>query len=147
LDDLETQIKRIFARYKAAVLAKDIEAFITLYSEDVRVFDTWEAWSYDDAAAWRSAIGQWFTSLEKETEEIVTVSAEEIRITGSADLAMASAMVTYAAISPSGRTLRSMQNRLTWTLARKDGNWRIVHEHTSMPIGPGDMRALTSRAA
>ena len=144
MDDIEIQIGRIFERYRSAVHARDIEAFIALYSRDVRVFDTWGIWSYEDASAWRNAVSQWFTSIAKEAEETVTVNANDIRIAGVTDLASASAIVTYAAISATGRTLRRMQNRLTWTLARQGGNWLIVHEHTSMPVTPDDMHALTA---
>jgi len=46
-----------------------------------------------------------------------------------------SAFTTFAAESPDGTELRSMNNRLTWIL-RKDagGAWKIAHEHTSAPV-------------
>ena len=47
-----------------------------------------------------------------------------------------SAFTTFAAISPDGTELRSMNNRLTWILRKEpDGAWKIVHEHTSAPVG------------
>jgi uncharacterized protein (TIGR02246 family) len=134
----------ILERYAAAVLAKDVGAFIALYSPDVRVFDAWGCWSYEGAAAWREAARQWFASLANES---VAVSAQEVRVTGGQDAALLSAIVTYASISPAGERLRAMQNRLSWGLARHGDSWRIVHEHTSAPIGFDDMKGILTRSA
>lgn len=44
--------EELLDRYAAAARAKDAEAFLSLYADDVRTFDLWSAWSYDgkDAA-------------------------------------------------------------------------------------------------
>lgn len=42
-------------------------------------------------------------------------------------------------------SLRSIQNRLTWVLMRREQTWRIVHEHTSAPIGIEDLNAIARR--
>jgi len=144
MGNLEIQIHRILERYRSAVLAKDIEGFIRLYSGNVRIFDTWETWIYEGREAWRNAVEKWFASLGEET---VAVSAEDIRVTGGADFAIASAIVTYTAVSAAGVMLRSIQNRLTLALAKNGGDWLIVHEHTSMPLRFDDMRAMPARAA
>jgi ketosteroid isomerase-like protein len=45
------------------------------------------------------------------------------------------AVATFRGFSAAGEELRSVDNRLTWVLrSRPDGSWRIVHEHTSVPI-------------
>jgi ketosteroid isomerase-like protein len=38
-----------------------------------------------------------------------------------------------------------MQNRLTWTLRPEGSGWRIVHEHTSVPLGFNDAKAILQR--
>lgn len=139
----EIPIHRVLERYKSTVFAKDLEGFLSLYSENVRIFDTWEAWSYEGKNAWRPVIEKWFSSLGDET---VAVSLKDIQVTLGADMAIAGALVTYAAVSSAGLTLRSIQNRLSVALARKGDDWLIVHEHTSVPIGFDDMRAVTAKA-
>jgi len=139
----EMQIHRVLERYRSTVFAKDLEGFLRLYSENVRIFDTWKAWSYEGKNAWREVIGKWFASLGEET---VAVTLEDVQVTAGADLAIAGAIVTYAAVSPAGRTLRSIQNRLSVALAREGNDWLIVHEHTSVPIGFDDMRAVTAKS-
>jgi hypothetical protein len=38
-----------------------------------------------------------------------------------------------------------MQNRLTWALTRREGALKIVHEHTSAPVGFDDLKAILRR--
>ena len=120
--------------YAAAVRAKDVEAFLDLYADDVRNFDLWSEWSYDGKDALRAMVTEWFGSLPD--DEVVAVEFDDVRTQPGSEVAAVSAFTTFAAVSPDGTELRSMNNRLTWIL-RKDagGAWKIVHEHTSAPAG------------
>ena len=142
MSDIEKQIHRVIGSYGAAVLAKDVEAFMRLYHPNVRVFDTWGVWLYGDAPSWRTAVEGWFTSLGTER---VKVSFSEVQTTAEQSLATVSAVVTYAAESAQGEPLRSMQNRITWVLRESGHVFRIVHEHTSAPIGFEDSKAILAR--
>jgi uncharacterized protein (TIGR02246 family) len=122
--------------YAAAVRAKDVDAFVGLYADDVRNFDLWSEWSYDGKDALRGMVSEWFGSLGEDEE--VAVRFDDVRAHEDGDVAALSAFATYAAVSADGTELRSMNNRLTWVL-RKDGDgaWKVVHEHTSAPAGEG----------
>jgi len=120
--------------YAAAVRAKDVDAFVGLYADDVRNFDLWSEWSYDGKEALRGMVAEWFGSLDD--DEVVAVSFDEVRSQSGDDVAAVSAFTTFAAVSPDGEELRSMNNRLTWVLRKDaDGAWKIAHEHTSAPAG------------
>jgi ketosteroid isomerase-like protein len=142
VSDVETPVARVIKGYKNAVSARDGEAFIRLYDPQVRVFDTWGVWAYDDADKWRGAIESWFGSLGTET---VRVAFEDVKSSGLPDFAVVSAVVTYAAISATGAQLRSMDNRLTWVLKMTGNVFRILHEHTSAPVGFEDLKAILHR--
>lgn len=118
--------------YAAAVRAKDVDAFLDLYADDVRTFDLWGVWSYDGKEALRGMVTEWFGSLPD--DEVVAVRFDDVRTETATDVAAVSVFTTFAAESADGTELRSMNNRLTWVL-RKDagGAWKIVHEHTSAP--------------
>jgi uncharacterized protein (TIGR02246 family) len=135
-------IAALFDAYRDAVWNKDADAFLALYAPEVRIFDTWGAWSHEGIAAWAQSVRGW---LGAPGGERVAVTVGDIALTGGTDVAAASACVTYAAIAPDGKKLRSMQNRLSWVLARRDGAWAIVHEHTSVPIGHGDLKGILQR--
>jgi uncharacterized protein (TIGR02246 family) len=122
--------------YAAAVRTKDTEAFLSLYADDARNFDLWSEWSYDGKDALRAMVTEWFGSLGADEE--VAVAFDDVRAHAAGDVGALSAFTTYAAVSPGGEELRSMNNRLTWVLRREaDGTWKIVHEHTSAPAGEG----------
>jgi ketosteroid isomerase-like protein len=123
-------IEHVFAAYAAAVRAKDVDGFVALYAPEVRVFDTWERWSYDGADAWRGMAENWFGSLG---EEQVAVDFDDVETITGDDVAVASAFVTYRGLSADGVELRAMNNRVTWGLQRTADGWKVVHEHGSAP--------------
>ena len=142
--DLEPATQQVLDTYTSAVHARDVDAFMRLYDPKVRVFDTWGIWSYDGAAAWRVAIEGWFASLGTER---VKVSFDDVDVLGAGEFRSLSAIVTYAGVSAQGEPLRAMQNRLTWALRTSGHVLRVVHEHTSAPIGFNDQKAILLRCA
>lgn len=142
MSEVEQSVQRILESYRSAVYAKDAEALIGLYDPGVRVFDTWGVWSYEGAAAWQGAVEAWFTSLGAGR---VKVTFDDVRIVAGKDFAVVSAVVTYAELPAEGGAPRSMQNRLSWALKTSGHVLRIVHEHTSAPVGFENMKAILQR--
>ncbi len=134
-----TPVTRALGAYAAAVRAKDVDAFVDIYADDVHVFDAWGRWEHVGSAAWRAMATEWFGSLGT---ELVDVTFAEVRASIGSDVAFASAAVTYAATSAAGESLRSMTNRITVGLERTDGDWKVVHEHTSLPIDLASGRGI-----
>ena len=127
-------MEQMLEAYAAAVRAKDVDAFLSLYADDVRTFDLWSVWSYEGKAALREMVEEWFGSPQ--TAHIVAVEFDEVRTQAGDDVAAVSAFTTYRGLSAEGEELRSMNNRLTWVLRKDpDGTWKIAHEHTSAPAG------------
>lgn len=134
-----TEPTQVLVAYQAAVHAKDVDALLALYADDVFIFDMWSEWSYRGAAAWRGVVEQWFGSLGSERVE---VEMDDVDTILSGDLAVIHATVTYRGLSAAGETLRAMQNRLTCTLKHIGGSWKIVHEHSSAPANPETGRVI-----
>jgi ketosteroid isomerase-like protein len=142
--DTEKLILRSLDTYQSAVLAKNVDTFMHLYDPDVRVFDTWGVWSYEGAAAWRVAVEGWFTSLRDEQCRVVFT---DVKIIGDSNFASMSAVATYTGVSAQGQDIRAMQNRLSWALKTSGHVLRVIHEHTSVPIGFEDTKAILIRDA
>ena len=123
-------IDRIVDRYADAVYRKDEAAFLALYTEDVVVFDMWDQWSYVGRDAWAQAVRAWFGSLG---EERIAVKFTPTLARVDGDSAFQAMTVRYTALNAVGETLRAMDNRLSWSLRRRDGLWTIAHEHSSAP--------------
>jgi len=127
-------MEEMLTAYAAAVRAKDVDAFLGLYADDVRSFDLWQEWTYDGKDALRGMVAEWFGSIADDEE--VVVRFDDVRTQAGPEVAAVSAFTTFAAVSPAGTELRSMNNRLTWVLRKDgDGSWKIAHEHTSAPAG------------
>ena len=143
MKDTDPLIEQVVEAYIAAVYAKDVKALMRLYDPGVRVFDTWGVWSYEGAAAWQTAVEGWFTSLGTER---VKVKFDDVTTLPGREVAIVSAIVTYAGVSAQGEPLRAMQNRLSWGLKTSAHVLRIFHEHTSAPVGFDDAKAILERA-
>jgi ketosteroid isomerase-like protein len=142
VSEIEASITRVIEAYRASVLARDTEAFMRLYDPAVRVFDAWGVWSYEGASAWQVAVEGWFASHPTDR---FTVAFDEVHALSTPAFASVSAIVTYAVVSSQGEQLNSMQNRLTWVLRTSGHVPRIVHEHTSAPVGFEDQKAILQR--
>lgn len=142
MPELDKDVARILSTYKSAVFKKDVRTLMHLYDPSVRVFDAWGVWLYEGAQAWQRAVEGWFTSLGTER---VKVTFEDVLVWGSKELTSVCAVVTYAGQSATGEPLRSMQNRITWVLRTSGHVARIVHEHTSAPVGFEDTKAILLR--
>jgi ketosteroid isomerase-like protein len=135
-------IEAVTAEYAAAVLAKEPARLAALYAPDVRVFDAWGVWSYDDRDAWGRNLEDWLGSLGNEG---VQVQFDDVCLVQRAETSSFSAIVTYSAVDAAGNVVRSMQNRLSWFLTKIGGRWVVAHEHTSAPIGFDNQKAILRR--
>lgn len=143
MNDAADPFRQALAAYAAAARAKDVDAFVALYADDVHLFDLWGAWSLRGIEVWRNAVTDWFSSLG---DEQLVVTADQVESTFDGDLAAGHAILTYAAFGADGQALRSLDNRITMTLRRHGGVWKIVHEHTSAPIDHASLKATLKRA-
>ena len=142
MSEFEQPSLQVLDAYKAAVFARDVDAFIALYDQDVRVFDMWGEWSYQGAQAWRAMVTDWFSSLGAER---VVVEFDDVRTVRAQDMAVTHAFVTYKGLSAEGTQLRAMQNRITMVLKQEGGTWKIVHEHSSAPVDSETAKVLLQR--
>jgi uncharacterized protein (TIGR02246 family) len=129
--DVAGDLAAVIEAYRAGVAAKDVEGLVALYDPDVCIFDMWAEWSCEGIAAWRRLVAQWFGSMG-ENRDVVDFS--QVRTFGGQDIATVDAFISFRCLNPEGKELRSMQERLTWSLLRKGDTWKIVHQHTSAPI-------------
>jgi len=143
VSDADSPIRAALAAYQAAVLAKDVEAFVAIYADDARIFELWGTWEHD-IASWREMAKGWFAFLGDQRS---VVTAHDVRTQVSGDMAMLSASLTYAAVDAGDQPLRSLDNRLTWVLRQRDGRWQVVHEHTSVPLAHEDGKGIFKRPA
>ena len=144
MSDANRPVDQVLAAYRAAVLAKDVEAFVALFADDVHVFDMWGPWSQEGISSWRDVATRWFGSLG---DEHVVVEADDVRTSVSGDMATLTAFLTFRGVDAAGTELRSMNNRLSWVLREQSGRWKVVQEHTSIPIDGATGKGIFKRQA
>ena len=125
-------ISDFFSCYKKAAWEKDINDMINLYDDRVIIFDMWGVKGFSSGLKeWSFIITDWLTSLK---EEKVNVTFDMIEIQEGENIAFASALIQFQAISTNHSVLRSMKNRISLGFVRTDGFWKVKHQHTSAPI-------------
>jgi ketosteroid isomerase-like protein len=132
------KIQDFFTAYSQAAWEKDVARMIGLYHQKVVIFDLWEQGYLTGLAAWSGVITDWLGSLG---EEQVKVSFERIELHEDEKVGFGSALISYQAISPEHRILRSMKNRITLGFLKANGVWKVVQQHTSAPID-GELHAI-----
>jgi uncharacterized protein (TIGR02246 family) len=137
-----TEIESLFETYKNAVFQKELEAFSSIFDEQVRVFDMWQQWSYEGLAAWREMAKGWFSSLGSDRD---VVTFDDMKIEAAGEMALATAIVRFTATSEKGEALRYLEDRLTWVARKKEGTWKIIHQHNSGPIDFETMKVILRR--
>ena len=106
-------VRQVLDAYKAAVHAKNIEAFMAIYDENIEVFDMWGLpWVYQGAQSWRGMAEEWFRGLK---DERVVVDMENLQIKQTSQMTFVSAFAKYTAISPNGTPFRWLQMEISLT--------------------------------
>jgi ketosteroid isomerase-like protein len=132
------QVEDFFTLYKTFAWEKDSESMISLYDEQVLIFDMWGEGHCSGLVAWSVIIKDWLGSLE---EERVNVTFEMIQIHQGDKVSFATEIVGYQAISVDNKVIRSMKNRITVGFTKTETGWKVVHQHTSAPID-SDLKAI-----
>jgi ketosteroid isomerase-like protein len=120
-----------FTIYKQAAWAKDIERMISLYADNVLIFDMWMRGYQTGLTEWAGVIKNWLDSLG---DEKVNVIFDKIEINEGGDIGFGSALIIYQAISRDNTVVRSMKNRITIGFRKEKDVWKVIHQHTSAPI-------------
>lgn len=121
-------------RYTAAATAADREALLALYAPEMRMFDLMLPWQVRGTEEWAPRVDNWFSGIGTQAEAV----ASEIEVKETAKMAVLTMNMTYAHVSSGGERF-SMTNRLTWVAVPEGDDWKIMHEHTSVPIREDDM--------
>ena len=135
-------IRSLLEKYKNAVFQKDVGAFTSLFDEQVLIFDMWQQWSYHGLDAWREVVNGWFTPLGRNSD---VITYDSLHIHEDTEMAVATAIVRFTAVSEKGEELRFLENRFTWVFRKNGEDWKITHQHSSGPIDFNTMKVILQR--
>ncbi len=129
-----SNVEGVLENYKQAIYEKDVEKFLTIYDEDVHIYDCWGKWESKGISLWRENVVNWFNGMREEGE-LLKVDFSDVTIEENTNLAFVYCAVTFAAYSEkSEEKLRQITNRFTFGLKKVNESGFIFHEHSSLPI-------------
>jgi uncharacterized protein (TIGR02246 family) len=130
-DSPSTDVQHIHAlieRWAEAVRREDLAAIRADHDANILMFDVPPPFLSRGIDAYMATWQLFFANVAKP----VTFAFEHIEITAGADVAFATAKGRCVNINRAGKR-EPLEFRLTIGLKKFDGNWRILHEHHSLP--------------
>jgi uncharacterized protein (TIGR02246 family) len=124
----EKAIQALIQRFDTALKAKDVNALMTLYAPNVRVFDMGLPRQYKGAKAYRKVFEGLFAAFPGPVEARVG----DVAITVVGSMALTTKIETDTWTDKDGNRL-SLTYRVTDVWRKIGGKWLIIHEHTSFP--------------
>lgn len=108
-----------------ALRTRDAKAVGTLFAPQARIFDLAPPLSHGFD---QEGLEEWLASWDGPVEQ----SLSDLKVEVGGDLAVCHGLV-HVQTTRGGEDV-SWWARATYALARDDGGWRIIHEHTSVPF-------------
>ncbi len=137
-------IQKVLNDYKKAVEANDEALLLSLYCHDAHLYDCWDDWELRSNDEIKKMINLWFSGLNAERVHL-KVDFEDISIDQDERISSLHCLILFAAYDDNNVKLRQIKNRFTFLLKREENQWRIYHQHSSLPISSetGKMILLT----
>lgn len=127
---VEDEIKAVLDARRKAVDRKDAPASVAQYSDDLVLFDLAPPLVQQASEARDPARAQqWFDTWDGP----ITTELRDLVLSANGDLAFAFGLLHMSGKRANGGK-EDFWSRTTICLQRRDGEWRIVHEHNSFPM-------------
>jgi len=136
----EAQIRQLLDEWRAALAARDLDRLTAAYSPDVVFYDAVPPIERRGLAAYRAS---WENMLPFLPPRIAS-EVREIAITVSGDLALMHGLQRIIN-ADTGEAATCGWVRVTVAYQRQQGNWRVIHEHVSVPFDPQTAQAAFFR--
>jgi ketosteroid isomerase-like protein len=125
----ETQIAQRIESWTKALRAKDIDALMSHYAQDIVVFDLAPPLQYKGADVYRKNWADWLPSFQGP----IGYEIRELSITASGDVAFSRSLNRITGLRTSGEKT-DVWIRATIGFRKVGGQWMIMHEHFSTPF-------------
>jgi ketosteroid isomerase-like protein len=119
-----------------AVRAKDIDTLGQVLAPDLMTFDVVEPMRRSGAQASIARAREWFGFFR---DPAIGVETRDVQIFAGPEAAFAFYLVRFSGQQQTQKI--DMWVRSTLGKAKLDGEWRLVHEHSSVPFNPATGKA------
>lgn len=132
----DRDLQALMQSYFEAIGKSDLAAITAHYAEDVVAYDAILKLEFRGreayAAHWKACLAMC---------QSMTFEPRDPVLETSGDLGFGHALIRCGGTDAEGNSHTGWV-RGTWAARRRDGRWRIVHEHYSLPFDPETMKML-----
>ena len=125
----EAQIRQLIDGVTRALHAKDVDALMAHYTEDILSYDLAPPLAHEGAAVNRRGWTEWFPTFDGP----VGYEVRDLRITIRDDLAFSTSLNRISGTRTDGGHT-DVWVRATACYRKVDGAWKVAHEHLSVPF-------------
>ncbi|MCR6482315.1 nuclear transport factor 2 family protein [Amycolatopsis sp. OK19-0408] len=128
---MTAEIAAVIEARVAAVAAKDVEALVAQFAEDVALFDALGPVRESGRDAERARLAAWFDAYRSE----IGLRIRDLEVVADGDVGFAHYLFEVRGTMVDGTEVE-MWVRSTAGFRRTAAGWKIVHEHSSVPLKP-----------
>lgn len=132
----QAEIKKLVGAWADAVRVKDVRGAMRHYAPDVLTFDVVGQLRQTGIDGATRRITEWFASFDGP----IGYEVRDFSATAGEDVAFATSVNRVVGTLKDGTDV-DMWVRATICFARIDGEWRITHQHISVPFDPDSGQA------
>ena len=127
----ETAIREVLARQVAGMRAGDVDSLIARLTPDVVQYSLAPPLRYvGPQARSASSLAAWFATFDGPVDYEIT----DLHVEAGGDVAFAHGLARLTATPAGMNEPFTLWFRLTAGLRRTDGEWKVAHEHQSVPF-------------
>jgi uncharacterized protein (TIGR02246 family) len=123
----QQEVRQILDEVRDAVAANDVDRILKYYDKDARLFDVRDTLQHKDLNSYRAYWDECFRSTKNFSYEI-----HDCQIEVSQDFALCTMLSNAHGTTLDDKKIESWL-RVTVCLRKKDGAWKVIHEHVSVP--------------
>lgn len=133
----EAQIRQLVDSWVSSVCAKDINGLMSHYAPDSLTFGIMPPLQHRGTDAYRELWEQCFPSFQ----DAIAYDIRDLSITIGDDVAFSHSLNRMTGTTIKGEKIDNWM-RVTVCYRKLDGNWKVLHEHVSVPIDVETNQAL-----
>lgn len=133
----EAHIRERLDRWIRALREQDLDALMALYAPDVITFDLMPPSQVDGADRYRKNFERWFGAMPGPIE----YEMHGLRILVDGSVALGHSLNHVTGTRKTGEKA-DYWVRVTVGLQKRNGEWRVIHDHISMPFDMESMQAV-----
>jgi uncharacterized protein (TIGR02246 family) len=126
----EEQVRELTRNWLKAVHARDAEAVMACYADDVITYDLFTPTKVTGTAAYRKNYEMWFQCCQNGPP---SYEIKELDVVAGDDIAFCRSLNRMTGPNAEGTEEESWL-RVTVCLRKIGGEWKVVHEHVSVPL-------------